>query len=387
MTAILLGALVVLPAVSLLFTWLNLATWSRGRVTRHAAPKVSVLIPARDEADNIEACVRAALAAQAAEVIVFDDGSTDETPDILARIRREDPRLVVVRGGAGLPAGWLGKPHACARLAEHATQSRLLFIDADVRLSPSALLRLDDLHSTHDADLVTAVPRQDMQTFAERLLMPMLHLTYTSWFWLPLVLRSRDPRFLAAMGQVLSVRKDAYEAIGGFAAVRAEVVDDMAFCRAMKVSGRRVLFADGFLVARCRMYAGLDEIWGGFTKNLYPGIGARPSALAVVLTLYTLAFVAPWVALAASPWVPGLALPAGLAVLANVLTRAGLALRLAHPAHGLLLQPLAAVGFCAIAIGSWWRTTRGQVTWRGRALPAPMASTTEVPSQAQEAAP
>lgn len=362
-------ALVLLPATTALFTLLNVLTWRRGRAAGAARRSFSVLIPARDEAANIEACVRAALATEALEVLVYDDGSTDATPEILARVAAEDPRLRVL-SGRPLPEGWLGKPHACHRLAEAARGERLLFVDADVQLSLTSLPRLESVFEAVGAKVISAMPRQRMGTFAERLLMPVLRLTYTSWFWLELVHRSRDVRFLAAIGQVLAVDRDAYFDGGGFARVRDQVVDDMAFCRMMKASGRKVAFIDGFRVAECRMYVGFREIWGGFTKNLYPGLGARPSALFLVLGLYLAAFVLPWVALGAGlSLAPALVAPAAVGVALNVFTRAALVVRYAHPLESLVLQPFAALGFCAIAIGSWRRTTRGRVTWRGRAVP------------------
>jgi chlorobactene glucosyltransferase len=368
-----------LAALPLLFTLINLASWPRGRADGRLPGKVSVLIPARDEAARIEACVRAALASAHPihELIVYDDASTDATPEILARLRAEDARLRVVQGD-GLPAGWVGKPHACHRLAAAATGDVLVFLDADVRLDPSGLARVGSLMQGLEAGVVTAVPRQDTGHFFERLVLPLLHLTYTSWFPLVLTWRARDPRFLAANGQILALRRASYDAIGGFESVRDQVVDDMALCRRAKQGGERVVFADGHEMGRCRMYEGAAEVVRGFSKNLYPGIGARLPALVVVLALYLGCFVLPYLALAAAllgigPVPLG---PAALAVGANVLLRLLLALRFRQPLEGVLLQPLAVLAFCGIALNSLRWTLRRQVQWRGRsydpgAAPAP----------------
>src|SRR5690606_33472832 len=121
------------------------------------------------------------------------------------------------------PTGWIGKPHACHQLARHASGDVLLFVDADTRLTPSAIERLGSL-LTDDTSVVTAMPHQEMVSLAERLLLPLLMLTYTSWFPLVLVARSRDARFVAANGQVMAVRRAAYDRLGGFAAVAHEIV-------------------------------------------------------------------------------------------------------------------------------------------------------------------
>jgi hypothetical protein len=377
-------ALAAPAVVALANTGINALTWPRGRA-RPAAGRVSALVPARDEAATIEACVRALLREPVDEVVVYDDGSTDATPDILARLCQEDARLRVVRG-VPLPAGWVGKPHACQRLGEHATGDVLLFVDADVRLEPGALARIHDL--LDGVDVLTAVPRQRTGSFAEHLVLPLLHLTYVSWLPLALIPRVQAPSVLAANGQILAVRRSAWEAVGGFACARAEVVDDMAFCRAIKRAGRRVRFADGHALGTCRMYASAGEVWRGFSKNLYEGLGGSPFALIGVMALYLWAFVLPWalVPLGGS----AVAAPAMLAVAANLAQRIWLALR--HRQHPLsvALHPLAVCALLAIAGNSWVWNARGAIAWRGRTYaaranrgtPSPSAPTRGTPESA-----
>lgn len=359
----------LLPVFVLGMTLFNLVTWPRrGRPGEGQDARVSVLIPARDEAETIEDCLRAVLTSTvpAAEILVYDDGSADSTAEIVSRLAAEHPIVRLVRGSA-LPAGWVGKPHACHRLAELAQGDSLLFIDADTRLSPIAIDELSSIAGRHNADVLTGVPRQRMVTVAEQLILPLLHITYTSWFPLILTYLSPDVRFLAANGQLLWVRRSAYDGFGGFSAVRSEVVDDMAFCRQAKASGHRVVFADAHRLATCRMYAGMADIWSGFSKNLYLGIGARPAALVLVVLLYTATFIAPWAALVAGlagaqAWLwPGI-----LAVGANLLQRLAHVVRNQHPISGLLLSPVAVLIFIAIAVNSWRWTSTGKVRWRGR---------------------
>lgn len=349
----------------LVMTLVNIITWKRGRAGDPFDGTVSVLIPARNEASNIALCVRAAAANAPHEIVIYDDQSTDETAAIVADLAREIPTVRVVRGH-GVPEGWIGKPHACHQLARHASGDLLLFVDADTRLTPSAIERLGSL-LTDDTSVVTATPHQQMVSFAERLLLPLLMLTYTSWFPLVLVARSRDARFVAANGQVMAVRRAAYDRLGGFAAVAHEIVDDVAFCRHAKRSGERVVFADGAHIASCRMYRSTTELWRGFSKNIYEGIGGTPWALVALIVVYGGVFVAPYVALAlAVVSAPSLIAPAVCGVLANVATRALLILRHGHPVSGVVTHPVAVLGLLAIALSSWWWTVRGELLWAGR---------------------
>ncbi|MFP4600577.1 MAG: glycosyltransferase [Persicimonas sp.] len=364
------GGLAALPLFALAMTLLNLATWPRGRNDGAFDGRVSVLVPARDEAETIEACVRAILdgAHPVDELLVYDDQSTDATPQILARLCDEYDELRVVEARP-LPTGWVGKPHACHRLAEAATGDLLVFVDADTLLSDDGLSRIASLFEDKEADLVTAVPRQKSVGFAERLVLPLLHLTYTSWFPLLLVWRSQDPRFLAANGQCLGLRREALEAIGGFESVRSDVVDDMALCRRAKEAGRRVVFADGFDMATCRMYGSAGQLWQGFSKNLYEGIGAHPLALAAIVAIYSGAFIAPYVGLGAALAIPGAAwllVPALIGVGANLLLRIALAWRFRQPWEGVLLHPVGVLALLAIAVNSFRWHVGDTIEWAGR---------------------
>ncbi|MEM6789424.1 MAG: glycosyltransferase family 2 protein [Myxococcota bacterium] len=382
-------ALFALPiALPLTITLFNLATWTRGRKggVGAAGTTVSVLIPARNEAASIEAALWSVAASRHPihEIVVYDDLSTDETPAILERVAeafraRGLPPLRIVAGN-GLPDGWVGKPHACHQLARHATGDLLFFIDADVTLTEEAVERVVSL--LERADVFTAVPRQRTGTWAERLIMPLLHLTYTSWLPQVLVLSSRDERFVAANGQLMAMRRATYDALGGFAAVRHEIVDDVAFCRHAKRRGHRVVFADGDRIASCRMYTSAREVWEGFSKNIYEGIGGSPVALLALLVVHAVFFVLPYVALAAAalgvaPAEWGAAGAAGVA--GNIFLRLLLALRYRQPWSGILLHPLSVLGLCAIAVNSFRWSTSGNVRWAGRSY---AARTARVPAPA-----
>ncbi len=368
----LLAWLCTIPAlVTLGIHLFNLLFWPRGKPSARFSGTISVLVPARDEEATIEACIRAIFASKhpIGEVIVCDDHSTDATPDILDRLRDEFEKLRVINGRP-LPEGQVGKPHACAQLAEAARGNLLFYVDADTRLQPEAMSRVASLLQTKEADLVTAVPRQETGSMMEHLIHPLLHMIYTNWLPMPLVWLSADPRILAANGQILAVRKGAYQAIGGFEAVKHEIVDDMAFCRLAKRQGRREVFADGFHMARCRMYKHGGEVWDGFSKNLYEGIGGKPLALAALLLIFNMTYILPWLLLPLSALIEGLLIPAAVAVAANLVMRITLALHHRQNPLGILLHPVGVGILLAIAVNSFTWTRQGRLQWRGRVYAA-----------------
>jgi glycosyltransferase involved in cell wall biosynthesis len=345
---------VTLPAFPLAFTVVNLLTW-RSPPKVPVISWVSALVPARDEEQTIGDCVRALQAEPFAEILVYDDGSTDRTAEIVLELARHDPRIELIRGEP-LPAGWVGKVHACHQLARRATSEKLLFVDADVRLLPGATGALDAV----GADLVTALPLHEIGTVGEGMVMPLLHLSYVSWLPMVLVRAMPDPRVLAANGQLVLVTRRALDAVGGFERIRGAIVDDMALGRVMKEAGLEVAFVPGDQLAVCRMYRSGGEAWRGFSKNLYPGLGSIPLAL-FVAALYFGSFVLPWLVW---PTAPG---HAALGMGLNLLQRLLIGLRFGLPVWTVLMHLPSALAFLGILVNSWRWTRAGTLLWRGRA--------------------
>jgi len=361
-------ALALLPAV---VTAINLAVF-RAPPPRGPGPqpRVSLLIPARNEEANIGAALGAALASEGVEleVLVLDDGSTDRTAAIVAAHLQDDARLRLL-AAPPLPPGWCGKQHACHVLASHARHPLLVFADADVRLSPDALARIAGLLEQRRVDLASGFPMEETGTFAEALIVPLIHVLLLGYLPIWLARRSRHPAFGAGCGQLMAVRHDAYRRAGGHAAIRRSRHDGLMLPRAFRRAGCRADLFDATDLARCRMYRGGREVWQGFAKNATEAM-AKPLALPVWTLLlgggHVLPFLVLLVALAAGSW-PAVAASAvaGACVYG---TRIALVLRFRQSWPGALLHPL---GIAVLLVLQWSALVgelRGRpAIWRGRA--------------------
>ena len=348
-----------------------------------AWPRISVLIPARNEAANIAACL-ASLQAQTypnAEILVLDDESTDDTAAIVARLAAADRRVRLLHG-APLPAGWLGKCHACAQLAAAATGDYLLFTDADTRHGPASLAGALAAAEQRHLGLVSVLPRQQAFTASEQVMMPLLPLNILALLPVGLVRRRPEPSLSAGIGQFLCFRRAAYVAAGGHAAVRDQVLDDVTLARRVKAAGWRGDLLDGGASVRCRMYHSFGDIWRGFSKNLFDFYGRSPLITVVAVAAHGALFVAPpLLALAGAllHW-PALFVALSLVAYGEAVTlRLLLAARVGDKGTRLrdgaawwsaLVHPAAEAIHCAITLNSMrWGLTH-HLTWKGRAYPA-----------------
>ncbi|BDE05514.1 glycosyl transferase [Vulcanimicrobium alpinum] len=336
------------------------------------APLLSVIVPARNEQRSIERCVRS-LAAQTLpgiELIVVDDRSDDETPEILARLEREIPALRVVHG-AELPAGWVGKPWALAQGARVARGSWLLFTDADSTHAAHACASTLAFVRERGADALTLWTFQELGSFAERAILPaILGMVLMASGTMSQLNDPHDTEHALANGQYILVSREAYDALGGHDALRGEILDDVNFARRLKADGRfRLVLADGADHVRVRMYTSLGELWEGFTKNMYLGANGDIATLAGAAAFLAMLSVVP-AAIAADAIARGktaraceafAALGLGIAVAARGYERARIPRRFA------LLAPLGYAACGAIMLNSTLRIVSGRgVSWRGR---------------------
>jgi GT2 family glycosyltransferase len=343
--------------------------------------RVAVLVPARNEAHRIEPCLRGLLAQDhpSLEILVLDDGSSDGTGDLVRAAVGDDPRFRVLDGGPSHPpAGWLGKPWACQRLAEAALADGdrpgaqlpglLVFVDADVALAPDAIRRIVALVNGSGLDLASPYPRQLVGTAAERLVQPLLQ-----WSWLttlPLRLAEGSPRpsLTAANGQVLAITRTAYRRIGGHAPVRAEVLEDVALARVVKSAGGRAGVTDGTDLATCRMYQGPAELVDGYAKSLWAAFGSPAGALGATGLLTTIYVLPPAAALL--PGDRGTRAIGAIGYAAGVLGRVLTARRTGGRPGDAWAHPLSILALDGLTAVSLWRRRRGALAWKGRPVEA-----------------
>lgn len=257
-------------------------------------PRISVLVPARNEEDNIEPCVRSLLSLNYPnfEVLVLDDSSTDSTYEILCRLRDQDHRLRILVGAA-LPDGWCGKPYGCWQLAHAAEGEYLLFTDADCVFAPDSLLFSLGALQEHDADLVSLAPSLESRGFWEQLVLPVLYVIVMAFMPLWLIRHTNSPIFSGANGAFLFLRKETYLAVDGHQAVKSQLAEDIKFAQHWKRCGRTMWYGDGQRVYSVRMYHGLSEIWSGFTKNIFPAFSKNILVFVPVLLFLLCVLVLP----------------------------------------------------------------------------------------------
>lgn len=346
------------------------------------APGVTLFVPARDEERSIERCVRSLLAQDyprdRVRVVVLDDRSTDATPTILARLAERDERLRVLRG-SDPPAGWVGKCWALHQASAHAGPAAryFLFTDADTIHDPGMLSAAVGFAEAQGADLLSLGPRQELQSLAERLLLPgILGAAMTSHGTAAQVNDPRRPDLAKAIGQFLLFRAEAYHAIGGHESVHDEIVEDFALARRIKGTGHRLVLADGRDLVQTRMYHSAREIWDGFSKNAYnearQGPGGAYGALVVLLAVVLGPWLLAWEGLRRTRREGGVR---DRLLLWNGLLQIGATLLLGRATarwFGLsswyaLGQPLSGLFLWGILANSTWRTRSGRgVVWKGR---------------------
>ena len=260
--------------------------------------RVSVIIPARNEEANIARVVRS-LAGQEGvrEILVVNDQSDDRTEVILRGLEAELPGVRSLRIES-LPEGWKGKAYALATAARQTSGEWLLFTDADTEHLPGSLAALLEIAEQRGADLLSVSPGQETRTWWEKSVIPLVYVKLAGLYRFEEVSDPNSPA-AAANGQFLLIRRDTYQRVGGHEAVRALILEDVELARRVKAAGGRLVFLPGAAWVRTRMYATFQEMWRGWTKNLYLLYGenlgrmlASFAAAWMLDLLPTLAFVA-----------------------------------------------------------------------------------------------
>ena len=367
--------------------WLLLRLMRQFRTHRNASlgppttsteqlPAVAVIVPARNEIGNIAICL-AGLTAQRGlthkpPIIVVDDGSQDGTAEAVGKIAQDEPRIRLIDAG-DLPAGWMGKPHACWQGALKSDAEWLCFVDADVRATPDLLRTALAAALDQHIDMLSLNSLQEVGSFWERLIIPA---------GLVLIGCVQDLRpankagsnEIAVNGQVLLIRRDVYFAAGGHAAVRGEICEDKALAMRVRQGGWHYRMLGAEHLARTRMYTSLDTLWEGLAKNATEILGDGPNTVAAAIAALVIGWAAvlmPLLIVLAAIGQPSAAALAGAALaLLGSATIIGVQIGTARyfrisPLFGFLF-PVAYSAVAALAWRSFALRRAGRVTWKGR---------------------
>ncbi len=371
MTLLVLLALVFSALPALLF-WRNAKLFQTPPVILNQRA-ISVLIPARNEERGIAACLKSIQANSDVEweAVVLDDHSTDNTAETVRQLAESDPRIRLEHAPE-LPAGWSGKQHACYVLAQHARYETLMFLDADVRLEPDALARIEGFLHTSGAALVSGFPKQETGTFLEKLIIPFINWLLLSYLPIARMRTSTQVGFGAGCGQWFCTTRAAYHEIGGHAHewVRGSFHDGIKLPRAYRSFGLKTDFCDATPLATCRMYRSAGQVWNGFAKNAREGM-ASPKQILIWSFLLCVGHLLPFVLLAFVPvmelWQIAVVISA---VIFSLAPRIAGAIRFRQSLLSAILHP---VGIVALLGIQWYATFRWAIGkpigWRGRIIP------------------
>jgi cellulose synthase/poly-beta-1,6-N-acetylglucosamine synthase-like glycosyltransferase len=325
-----------------------------------ATPATTILLPVRDERLNVEACVDTLIAQTASPLVrVIDDGSTDGTAALVAAKVSMESRLTLLSAGP-LPAGWPGKVHALWVGAKDVQTPWLLSTDADARLAPDLLARAHAAAAERHLDAVSLAGFQEVRGAGENLLIPAVFALLDAFLgdWGAAASGAGPP---VANGQFILLRREAWEASGGFESVRSAPIDDVALAAGLRARGFRTGFfrAEGL---RVRMYRGFREAFRGWRRNLGALFSHLPATTALILAVLLLPPALAGAALLAGRWPEALLLWAAGAAASTIL-RSGSG----HAPGWGLLYPLDVLLLAAVLLlGVVDRRRRKPVSWKGR---------------------
>jgi chlorobactene glucosyltransferase len=358
----------------LLLSILNAVTFPRLKLARlEKTPLVSILVPARNEAENIQVNLRSWLSQDYPnyEVILLDDNSEDRTYQMAQVASEGDTRFILAKGEP-LPDGWLGKNWACHQLALLARGNVLLFTDADIHWQPGALSAVMAAFEKYHADACTVWPTQQTISFSERLVVPMMMFVVLGY--LPEIFVRRIPLtiFAAANGQCLAFTRQAYQRIGGHAAVSNEVVEDVAMSRLVKRNRLQLIMALGSQLITGRMYKDWSSVRRGFAKNILAGHASSPLFLLISAVFHWLLFLFPWIWLFLGLFLPQPGIwpiyPLAMIVL-GLASRAVTAITANLRSVDTLWMPISVILMSLIAGQSLvWHFRDGGPQWKGRII-------------------
>jgi chlorobactene glucosyltransferase len=292
---IIITALIVVFLINLILNLRSLRTPDINAKVPQPTPLISVLVPARDEENNIRTCVESLQKQDYPnyEILVLDDNSTDNTAAIVKELAAKDSR-VRLYFGEPLPEDWAGKPFACYQLAQKAKGDWLLFVDADTIHEPHMLRSTLALAMEEKASLLSGFPRQLAASFSQKVIIPVFYFILLGWIPLWLLHRSKKPKPSMAIGQFFFFAKDEYWRIGGHEVVKSKIVEDVLMGIAMAQHGGRHVAVDLSPIVSTNMYDDMGGTWRGLARSIYSLVTMTPLGLIAAVLLAYYVYIAPF---------------------------------------------------------------------------------------------
>ncbi len=289
------AVLLVVFATNLILNLRSLRRPDSNSKIAEPAPLISVLIPARNEEENIETCLKSLQKQDYPNfsVLVLDDNSTDSTAELVEGMAAKDERIRLIKGEP-LPEGWAGKPFACYQLAEKARGSWLLFVNDDTTHASYMLRGTLALALELKPSLLSGFPRQMAESLPEKIAMPLMYFVIMGWLPLWWLHRSKEPRPSLAIGQFLLFPREEYWRIGGHMAVKDRILEDIWLGVETVRHGGRHIAIDLSTVFYCRMYRHVGAMWEGFIKFMYSVTALSPAAIVGLLAAGFIFYLAPF---------------------------------------------------------------------------------------------
>jgi chlorobactene glucosyltransferase len=281
--------------INLILNLRSLKTPRRNSRVPANAPLISVMIPARDEAENIANCLESLRKQDYPnyEVLVLDDNSTDSTSEIVTDIAAVDDRIRLFTGKP-LPDDWAGKPHACYQLAQQAKGDWFLFVDADTTHAPHMLRSVLSIAIKQKTSMLSGFPRQLATSLPQKIVIPVMYFIILGWLPLWWLHRSKKPKPSMAIGQFLLFPRDEYWKMGGHKVVQSRIVEDIWLGIEVGRRGGRHIAIDLSPVVSCNMYRDLGSTWHGLGKSIYSIVAMAPLALVGLVLAAYFFYIAPF---------------------------------------------------------------------------------------------
>jgi len=350
----------------------NIAGYSLPESFIKRPPLVSIMVPARNEAENIKMCVTSLLKQDYAniEILILDDNSTDDTSLIVKRIAEKDSRVKLITGKP-LKDGWIGKSYACHQLAKHARGRYFLFTDADTLHFKNAVSSTIGCLTKNKLDALSAIPKQIMVGIHERLVVTWVHFGILSLLPLILIKKSKYPLFCTANGQCMLFKREVYRKIGGHKSIKTKILEDIHISKQVKRHGYRFMLFDGSKNIYCRMYRNFRGLIKGFSKFMFAAFDFKVFNIAVAILFISVIFLFPFIFLPLGILLFNWPYPIVNLIIIQIFVvltmRIILAIRLNNRILDTFLHPVSMLYIILLCINSVLQTKFGEgAYWKGR---------------------